>query len=76
VKRGRGPRSSRIDILSLAPRITEEQVRLPSGESMRAPRLDVLNILTVAADPADIGAPEQRMVHAHLERLTVNAAGK
>lgn len=74
LKKGRGPRSSRIDILDVAPKLTTHTTTLPSGQTVETPALQIGSILSVHADPADIGAPEQRMVRAHLERLTINDA--
>jgi len=72
VKKGRGPRSASIDVLQLVPKVSTSYVDLPNGHTVLVPKVEGLRILSVNFDPADIGAKEQRMVRAHLERLTVN----
>jgi hypothetical protein len=63
-------RPRRIEILKIDPKI--EQV--PADPSLNAPakipqyRISFGSILGLAFDPADIGAPPQRVVHAHVVR--------
>lgn len=72
LQRGDGPRSTKVEILNPVPRVTVNTVTLPSGQTADLPSLSVGNILAVAGDPADIGAPAQRVVHAHVESMSAS----
>jgi hypothetical protein len=50
VKRGAGPRSTRLSILGLKPEATVQDVRLPSGQSVAVPELKVSS-LSLAISP-------------------------
>jgi hypothetical protein len=69
VQKGQGPRSARIDILDVTPKLETKEERLPSGQTVSVPRLSVGNVLSMMGDLSDIGAKPQRMVHAHVERI-------
>jgi len=69
LKRGKGERSARIDLLK--PVLELEMTELPNssgGEPVRLPTLRAgVNLLELGVDPADLGAPAQRIVRAHVE---------
>lgn len=71
IKKGDGKNSPRVSILDVLPKHTTQKVTLPDGRTIEVPMLS-LDLLSIAADPADIGAPSRRMVHARLERLSAN----
>ena len=71
VQHGDGEKSGRIDILDPIPKLTVTKTTLPSGQTIDLPTLSLGNILNIAVDPVDIGAPAQRVVHAHVESMTI-----
>lgn len=75
ITKGDGPKSARIEILNILPKLTRSEVALPSGQKLHAVELRMENLLSITGDPADIGSPAKRMVHAHLERLDVTEPG-
>lgn len=67
VKRGKGKRSSRIDIMKPELKIENVEVPGPGGESVRLPMIRAgVTALNLGLDPADFGARPSRMVHAHV----------
>jgi hypothetical protein len=72
LKKGRGPRSARIDILNVVPGVSETNVRLPSGQDVSVPEVRVGSLLSAMGDLSDIGAKAALSVRAHVERLTLN----
>jgi hypothetical protein len=66
IKRGRGPRSTRVDVLDLAPKIVVD----PAPDTAAATRafppahIEVGTILGIDGDLVDIGAKPRRVVHA------------
>jgi hypothetical protein len=62
--------ATRLGILDL-PKYSVQKVTLPDGRTIEVPVITV-SALEVNGDPVDIGAPAQRIVHAHLERLWAN----
>ena len=75
ITKGDGPKSARIEILNILPKLTPSEVVLPSGQKLHAVELRLGNLLSITGDPADIGSRPRRMVHAHLESLEVTGAG-
>ncbi len=69
---GSGERSHRLEILNIKPKLETRELVMPSGQKAEIPTLSLGSILSLAADPADIGAPAQRVVHARVEALNVN----
>jgi hypothetical protein len=69
IKEGQGEKSARIDILDVMPKLDVEEVELDSGQVYKVPTIKLPRILSIAADPADIGSPAQRVVHARVESI-------
>ena len=72
LQEGRGERSARIDILEVVPELGLSKIRLPSGETLEIPTVTLGRILNIQLDPADLGSPAQRVVHARVEKLGVS----
>ncbi len=73
LQEGSGERSARLEILNLRPKLETKAIELPSGQTAEVPTLTFGSVFSLFGDPADIGAPAQRMVHARVEALNVNA---
>lgn len=71
INKGEGPKSARVDILNVLPKVTESKQRLPSGQEISVPKLE-LPVISAIFDLADIGGTPIRMVRAHLERMDVS----
>ncbi len=69
IQEGRGENSARIDILDVVPKLEVEEVELDSGQVYKVPTVKLPRILSIVADPSDIGSPAQRMVHAEVESI-------
>lgn len=65
LKRGDGPKATRIDIVPLLPKIVRVPVDQDGNVAIPLPMIN-FTILGVAGDPADIGAKVQRVVHSRL----------
>lgn len=68
VKKGQGKRSPKITILDPTPQMLEMEIPGASGEEkikIPIPGL-VFNVLSIAGDPADIGAPARQMVRVEI----------
>ena len=65
VKKGQGKRSSKISLLDLKPQVLEFEIPNEKGdESVKLPVPGIqFNVLTLAADPSDLGAPARHMIH-------------
>ncbi|HWZ87240.1 MAG TPA: hypothetical protein VNW92_00270, partial [Polyangiaceae bacterium] len=74
LKHGDGPHSTRLDILT--PTLTLEPPPSEPGHASALPPLPhvAISLLLVAGDPADIGAQARRVVHATVQRLSVEPA--
>ena len=67
LKEGDGDKSPRIDILKPTAKVEMMSVPTPGGKSYRMPVPAIgFQVLSVAADPADVGAAPRRVVHAHV----------
>jgi hypothetical protein len=74
LKRGRGPRSSSVDILDVSPRVViddlnpDESDGPPTAAAQRFPmaHIEVMKVIAVDFDPVDIGAKARRVVHARV----------
>ena len=72
IQKGQGEKSAQIDILDITPKLEVEEVELDSGQVMKVPVVRLPRIFAIAADPADIGSPAQRVVHARV--VSIEAA--
>jgi len=69
LKKGKGPKSSRISLLKPHLSLEHESVPMPDGETVELPRLEVgFDVFGLAADPSDIGAKARRVVRARVTR--------
>ena len=50
------------------------KIELPNGDTLALPSFPLASQLEIDGDPVDLGAKAQRMVRAHLERYSVEAA--
>ncbi len=74
IKHGRGPRSTRMDILDVDPKIviddTEEEGAGPQAQAspVKFPKahIQIVKIFGLDFDPVDVGAAARRVVHAHV----------
>jgi hypothetical protein len=69
IQEGAGEKSARIDILDVVPKLEVEEIELDSGQVYKVPTVKLPRILSITADPSDIGSPAQRMVHARVESI-------
>jgi hypothetical protein len=68
LKKGRGPNSTRVDILDVAPKVVVDEAPDTAAGPSALPRahIQMLNVLSTNLDPVDLGAPARRVVHAHV----------
>jgi hypothetical protein len=74
IKKGRGPKSARMDILDVDPKIvvddTEEEGTGAQAQAspVKFPKahIQIVKLFGLAFDPVDIGAVPRRVVHAHV----------
>jgi hypothetical protein len=72
LREGKGKRSSRISLLEPKLELTEEEVRMPGGDTVKLPRLRFgINVLGIGGDPADLGAKARRVVNVRVQRQRV-----
>lgn len=72
LKKPGGEKSPRVSILRIDPK--GYKVELPNGKTIALPSMPLGQLLELDGDPVDIGAKAQRMVRAHLEHLSAEAA--
>lgn len=71
LKRGRGSRSTRVELFTPKISAEEQVIEMPGGSyRMPVPQFG-FNIVGVFGDPADIGSPERRVVSARVVSETV-----
>jgi hypothetical protein len=74
VKRGRGPSSTRVDILNIEPKVVidlpdpQEDPSVGQAAPVRFPRahIQVINLFGLSGDLVDVGAAARRVVHARV----------
>jgi hypothetical protein len=63
VKKGQGKRSSKIQILDPTPVMAELEIPGEANEKIKVPVPQIVfNLLRVAGDPSDIGAPSRQVI--------------
>ncbi len=73
LKKPGGKHSPHITILGFEPK--GYVVKLPDGKVIKLPLLRLDKLLAVSGDLSDLSGKAQRLVHAHLERLSANESG-
>jgi hypothetical protein len=74
LKRGRGPSSTRMEVLNIDPKVVvdlrdpDDDPSVGQAAPVRFPKahIQVINLFSLSGDPADIGAPARRVVHARV----------
>ena len=69
LKEGQGKNSSSISLLEPTLKVEEQEVPMPSGDTIELPKFAIgLNLLGLNFDPVDIGAKSARLVHVQVVR--------
>ena len=68
IKRGRGPRSTRVDLLDVAPKVVIDEMPETAAAPPTWPmaHIEVVKLFALDGDLVDLGATPRRVVHARV----------